>query len=121
MVMIKGYILFTWQHWFMSFWLLWFMFVVLSPLRNKVKNYKWYIKWPINLVIAIFIFGDVLWNLVPATVLFLEFPSLKRLTFSQRLNYIVRNRAAHTWRFKLAWFIGDKLLNPFWPNHISIK
>jgi hypothetical protein len=109
----------VYEHWFISFWVLWFMFIQLAPLKKKILSGPWYIKWPGSFLIIIFLIGDVVWNVIPGSVLFLELPSLKWLTLSQRLNNIIRTKPYGSWRHKLARFIGYKLINPFAPNHIN--
>lgn len=58
---------------------------------------------------------DLLVNLIPATMLFMDLP--REATLTKRLHRYQQGRHRYTWRHKIAAFVCQRLLNPFDPDH----
>lgn len=102
-----------------SFFFLWFLFInamTWKKYKEKIPKPLLLILYPI---VAVGYIGDILFNIIFGTVLFLELPHYKRLTLTARMQRLLITDGG--WRFKIAYFICRKLLEPWDPNHCGLR
>lgn len=97
----------------LSVYVLWVLFLGVMNLARvnaagQLGPIAYVLAWPL---LALAFTLDVLVNVTIGTVLFLEWPSLYRLTLSARLENLVHT--ATGWRQVLAFWILYTLLQPF--------
>jgi len=63
---------------------------------------------------------DIIFNITYGTLMFLQLPELRRLTLSARMSNIIVTEDKDSWRWKLAWWICHKLVEPWDRNHCGL-
>jgi hypothetical protein len=76
--------------------------------------------WPVQIVcyalLAVALVCDVLFNVLIGSLIFVEFPDLRRPTFTHRCKKHM-NDADGGWRMRLGRWVCDGWLNPFEAGH----
>ena len=104
---------------FLSFFFLLGCFAMLSPINDKKiwETWVWYKKHPMLAIGFAFIGGDILWNILGATILYHQLPYWdKDQTVTHRTNRILREDPMDTLRWRIAVFIA-LTLNNISPGH----
>ncbi len=100
--------------------ILWIFFInVMTWKANKERIPKF--MHPILYILTfVGIVVDVVFNIVYGTIIFAKLPHYKRLTFSARLSYVLIKESQLSWRFKIAYLICTKLIEPWDYNHCGL-
>lgn len=101
--------------------ILWISWVLVTALAYRYgKDTR---KPLVKLMFALFLLLDVTYNVVFASLLFLQRPNLKRLTLTARLRYILLSGTVgeDTWRFKWAQIICKSMISPRDYNHCGLQ
>lgn len=91
----------------------------MSWKKRKEQIPKWLL-YPLYGIVAIGLVVDVLFNLVYGTIMFMQWPSYKRLTLTARLKHIIDFQPKDSRRFKLAIFLCKYLIEPWDAGHCRI-
>lgn len=97
------------------FWLFFVNAITLYNNQDKIPVFIKPIAWIFK---AAFLVFDVVFNVVYATIFFLELP--REFTLSQRLSRLLITEDAGSFRFKIAYFVCLKLIEPWDPNHCGL-
>jgi ABC-type amino acid transport system permease subunit len=101
-----------------SFVLLWLIFVnIMWAKHNQEKIPKW-MHNPIKILAVLGIGYDVLFNWTYGCILFMQLPKKDLPTLTERMKFILITDDG--WRFKLAKFICNRLVEPWHPEHCSL-
>jgi len=114
-----------------SFLILWVMFIQSAWMKKNVDRIPKYIKPFAYLFVGLFLIGDVIWNLIFGTMLFLQLPDDMRdwdnfsdWTLTHRMRRIIRgdtNIERKSWRWWVAVFICRYCAEPWDKNHCSLN
>ena len=99
--------------------LFWGMFLAYVALHAAQRNGKLaatpvYVRVMSYAIVAVMLAFDVVFNLTVGSVLFLELPSTKALTFTARCNTHLDDQ---NFRGEIARWVCNGWLNPFEPGH----
>ena len=101
--------------------ILWLAWIVFANTRHYIgKDYAPPIQAIAHLFSVIFLVLDVAFNFTYATVLFMQLPSFKRPTLTQRMKRILRDEPIN-WRWKLADFVCRRMVEPWDFNHCGLR
>lgn len=99
-----------------SLWVLYLAYCTLNVSRRSGKFAM--TPWPVRAlsyaILAVAVVGDVVFNITIGTLSFLELPSMKRITFTKRCAFHMRDVG---WRGAIARWVCSSWLNPFEENH----
>lgn len=101
------------------FIVLWGMYLMYVALHASMKNGKFKLTpWPVKLLsyalLGIIWPVDVLANVIPASFIFWELPSVRALTFTARCSSHLKEEG---WRGDIARWVCYGWFNPFEENH----
>lgn len=103
-----------------AFFVLWIIFInFMWAERNLHRIPKW-LHIPIKIFGAIGYLYDVFFNFTWGILMFMQLPEFHRPTLSQRMKKILITEKQTSWRFKLAFFVCRKLVEPWDPNHCGL-
>ena len=102
-----------------SFFVLWVLFINIMTAKKYKDKIPKVLLYPLYIVFGVGYIGDVLWNVIFGTLLFLELPDFKAPTLSDRLSYLIVTDDG--WRFKIAYFICKYMIEPWDYNHCGLN
>lgn len=90
-------------------WLFYLAAMNLIKLKDQLHGFA---KFNGYILVTIGVILDVLLNWIVGSILFLEIP--REFLLTERLQ---RHKKGKGWRYKLAYWLCENLLNPFDPGH----
>lgn len=103
-----------------GFFTLWFLFINVMTWKKYQDKIPKVIQYPLYAIAGIGYIVDVLFNWFYGTAIFLQLP--KQLTLTKRLRLILITENPETsWRFKIAYFMCTKLIEPWDYNHCGLE
>lgn len=131
------------EYWFIAFWVIWIIFANVIQYKDKITSMAYPQKLVVGLLFIIGYIGDIIWNLIPGTIIFYcldliddipkenrqGIPSFKgvtirtsyKLTLSKRLQRIVDSYPESTYNYRFTVWLAKYLINPFDPGHITLN
>jgi len=130
------------EYWFVFFWVVWIIFANVIQYKDTIMELPAPKKYVVGFLFIIGYIGDVIWNVIPGTVIFYcldliddipkeerqGIPTFKgvtiktsyKLTLSKRLQGIVDAYPESSYNHRFATWLAKYLINPFDPGHITL-
>lgn len=103
----------VWSYVFVTGWF--FAISYARMLQDKDVTFTWHIKAPLYFYLAVGAVADFIFNVLVATVIFVELP--RELLFTDRVKRHVTKGNKRQYRFKLAQYF-KRTLNKIDPGHV---